>query len=255
MNLVLMNILKCLAGCGLLLFLQTGPVAAQAVFVGKGKIEFEKKVNMHKFIEDNSWTREFKDKMPVYQTTYFNLYFDSAVTLYKSGREIPDDKWKNMWGTSSDENVIKMDFASGMYAEFKQVFEKKYLVEDSMFRIDWKITDEYRTIAGFECRKAVGRFFDSLYVVAFYTDQLTIPAGPEQYQGLPGTILGLALPRYYTTWFATKVELVGPKPEELKLPSGRASKINRKQLMEQVVKALEWGSEEEKQKGFWNIIL
>ncbi|HSR40342.1 MAG TPA: GLPGLI family protein, partial [Phnomibacter sp.] len=120
---------------------------------------------------------------------------------------------------------------------------------------EWRITDETRTIAGFDCRKAVGKMFDSLYVVAFYTDQIVTPAGPEQYNGLPGTILGLAFPRFYTTWFATKVELVQPKPDELKPPVAKATKINRKELMARVVNVFEWGSEEERQKNFWNTVL
>ncbi len=233
----------------------TSEAGAQAIFVSKGKIEYEKKVNMHKFLEDNSWTREFKDRMPVYQTSYFDLLFDSSVTVFKAGKEVPDDKWKNMWGSTSQEDVVQMDFGGSLYLEFKQVFEKKFLVQDSMIKIDWKITDEYRTIAGFDCRKAVGRLFDSLYVVAFYTDQIPLPAGPEQFNGLPGAILGLAFPRYYTTWFATKVELVTPTPAELKMPATKATKVSRKELMEQVVKVFEWGSEEEKQKSFWNFIL
>jgi len=230
-------------------------VCAQTIFVTKGKIEFEKKVNMHKYIEDNSWTREFKDKMPAYQTSYFDLLFDSTLTVFKKGRELPDDKWKNMTMQSSDEDVVQMDYATGSYAEFKQVFEKKFLVQDSMIKIDWKITDEFRNIAGFDCRKAVGHFFDSLYVVAFYSEQIPIQGGPGQYNGLPGVILGLAFPRYYTTFFATKVELVSPTASDLKLPAGKATKINRKDLMAQVIKVFEWGSEEERQKSFWNIIL
>jgi GLPGLI family protein len=238
------------------IFINVSDAGAQAVFVTKGKIEYEKKVNMQKYIEDNSWTSEFKDKMPVYKINYYNLFFDSAVTIFKAGREVPDDKWKNFWSESgADENVVKMDYSGGIYSEFKQVFEKRYLVQDSMIQIEWKLSDEYRTIAGFDCRKAVGRFFDSLYVIAFYTDQIPLPGGPEQFNGLPGVILGLALPRYYTTWFATKVELETPAANELKLPEGKASRISRRQLMEQVVKVFEWGSEEEKQKSFWNIIL
>jgi hypothetical protein len=91
-------------------------VCAQTIFVTKGKIEFEKKVNMHKYIEDNSWTREFKDKMPAYQTSYFDLLFDSTLTVFKKGRELPDDKWKNMTMQSSDEDVVQMDYATGSYA-------------------------------------------------------------------------------------------------------------------------------------------
>ncbi len=229
---------------------------AQAVFISKGRIEYEKKVNMHKTLEDNSWTREMKDRMPVYQTSYFELSFDSATTVYKAGKEVPDDKWKNMWmQTGADENIIHTNYTNGVYTALKQVFEKKFLIQDSLLAIEWRITDEVRTIAGFDCRKAVGKMYDSLYVVAFYTDQITVPGGPEQYNGLPGTILGLAFPRYYTTWFATKVELVAPKPEALKVPAGKATRVNRKELMDQVKNVFEWGSEEEKQRSFWNLVL
>jgi GLPGLI family protein len=229
---------------------------AQAVFISKGKIEYEKKVNMHKWLEDNSWMREMKDRMPVYRTTYFDLLFDSTSSVFKAGKEVPDDKWKNFWGQSgTEENITHMNYNEGIYTALKQVFEKKFIIQDSLLPIEWRITDEVRTIAGFDCRKAVGRMYDSLYVIAFYTDQIPLQAGPEQYNGLPGTILGLAFPRYYTTWFATKVELVTPKPTELKAPASKGSAINRQELMSQVKKVYEWGTEEEKQKYFWNMVL
>jgi GLPGLI family protein len=229
---------------------------SQTRMVSFGKVEFEKKVNMHKFIEDNSWSREYKERMPTYQISYYNLFFDSTSSLFKAGKENPDDKWKNAWGQSGSlENITYHNFNSGTLTALKQVFEKKFLVEDSLLNIEWRITDETRTIAGFDCRKAVGKMFDSLYVVAFYTDQIVTPAGPEQYNGLPGTILGLAFPRFYTTWFATKVELVQPKPEELKPPVSKAAKVNRKELMARVINVFEWGSAEERQKNFWNTVL
>lgn len=229
---------------------------AQAKIISFGKIEYEKKVNMHKYIEDNSWSREFKDRMPTYQVSYFNLFFDSTSSVFKAGKENPDDKWKGSWMQSgAEENITYQNFSSGSITALKQVFEKKFLLQDSLLNIEWRMTDETRTIAGFDCRKAVGKMFDSLYVVAFYTDQIVTPAGPEQYNGLPGTILGLAFPRFYTTWFATKVELVQPKPEELKAPAAKAAKISRKELMATVIKVFEWGSEEEKQKYFWNTVL
>lgn len=230
--------------------------SAQTQFLSSGKIEYEKKVNMQKFIEDDSWTRQFKDKMPVYQVSYNDYFFDSATSVFKAGREVPDDKWKNFWGESvNEEDITHSDFARGTSTELKQVFEKKFLVQDSMLNIEWRITDEVRTIAGFDCRKAVGKFFDSLYVIAFYTDQIIAPGGPGLYHGLPGMILGLAFPRYYTTIFATKVEVVTPKPIDLKVPAGRATVTTRKGLIDQVIKALEWGSAEEKQKRVWSMVL
>ena len=230
---------------------------AQQRIITAGKIEYEKKVNMHKWMgSESSWTQELKDRMPEYRTTYFDLLFDSTTAVYRIGREASEDKWKGFWGQSDDDQyVVHQDFSQGTTTARKQVFEKRVMLQDSLLRIEWRITDDTRKIAGFECRKAVGRLFDTLYVVAFFTDQVITPAGPEQYHGLPGTILGLAFPRYYTTWFATRVEAVPPKKEELLVPSGKATRINRQELLAMVKKAFDWGSEEEKQRGIWNMVL
>ncbi|MGL1507608.1 GLPGLI family protein, partial [Vibrio parahaemolyticus] len=72
----------------------------------------------------------------------------------------------------------------------REVYERTYLVQDSVRQLDWRITDETRDIAGFECRKAVTKICDSVYIVAFYTDQIPVSAGPESFGGLPGMILG-----------------------------------------------------------------
>jgi GLPGLI family protein len=42
-------------------------------------------------------------------------------------------------------------------------------------------------------------------VFAFYTDEITISGGPVSISGLPGLILGLTIPRLYTSYVATKV--------------------------------------------------
>jgi GLPGLI family protein len=65
---------------------------------------------------------------------------------------------------------------------------------------------DVRQIAGYECRKAIAIINDTVSVVAFYTDEILLKGGPEGFTGLPGMILGLAIPRYNTTLFATKVE-------------------------------------------------
>jgi GLPGLI family protein len=104
-------------------------------------------------------------------------------------------------------------------------------------KIDWKITNEPRTIAGFECRKAVARIFDSVVVIAFYTDEIMPSSGPESFGGLPGMILGLAIPRLHTTWYATKLELIDVSgqiiaPKEGKKYTGDQYKSEMKNFMD-----------------------
>lgn len=227
---------------------------AQTKFIGSGKIEFEKKVNMHKQMGEGYWSEEFRSRMPVYRTSYSDLIFDEHQSLYKAGREV-EDKYKNFWSAGSEEDLIYNNFDSGQTTATRQVFEKKFLMQDSMQPIEWRITGDSRTIAGFDCKKAVGKLYDSLYVVAFYTDQIVVPGGPSIYQGLPGMILGLAFPRFYTTFFATKVTLDNPKPNELVQPT-KGKKTNRSDLFKQVREVFSKDrSENDWQKYFWQAVL
>jgi hypothetical protein len=72
--------------------------------------------------------------------------------------------------------------------------DEKYLISDSLNNITWRFTDEYREIAGFECRRVNGSTPDSLYLVAFYTDHIPVSAGPALSSGLPGIRMTLHLP-------------------------------------------------------------
>jgi GLPGLI family protein len=99
-----------------------------------------------------------------------------------------------------------------------------YLLEDSVRPIKWKIENEIRKIAGFDCRKAIGIIHDSVYVVAFYCPEIVPQGGPEFFTGLPGMILGLAIPRYFTTWFATKIELASIDESKILPPTIKKSK-------------------------------
>lgn len=84
--------------------------------------------------------------------------------------------------------------------------DEKYILKDSLTNITWRFTDEYRNIAGFECRRVNGATPDSLYLVAFYTDEIPVSAGPALSHGLPGMILGLAIPEMHIQYWATKVD-------------------------------------------------
>jgi GLPGLI family protein len=117
------------------------------------------------------------------------------------------------------------------------VYDNTFLIQDSLTKIEWRITNDTRTIAGFECRKAVGRMLDSVYVIAFYTDQILTTGGPESFTGLPGMILGAAIPRINTTWFATKLELTPVTPEQI-APPKKGKKVNTKELLEQLQTAM-----------------
>lgn len=83
--------------------------------------------------------------------------------------------------------------------------QDKLKISSPLQKVEWKYTDEIRNIAGYDCRRANAIIRDSIYVVAFYAEEIPVPTGPESFHGLPGMILGLAIPSEHITWFATKV--------------------------------------------------
>ena len=226
----------------LVLFLVCTIADAQQTFVTAGKIEFEKKENLHKIIEGESWLDNFKDKIPQFRTSYFNLYFKDNKTLFEKARD-SDEKIPFFSDDKSVDDIVYSDLKQKTFSKQQHIFEETFLLSDSIRKIEWRITNDTREIAGFECRKAVGKILDSVYVIAFYTDQITVSGGPLSYCNLPGMILGIAIPRSNMTMFATKVELVEPKPEKLVAPTGKMKKTDYKNLQIVLQKAIsDWGS-------------
>lgn len=204
-------------------------LSAQQLFISKGKVEFEKKENIFKTLDmlqeeesdgDNSWIEAIRKNTPQFSVTYFDLLFDENKSLYKPGRENDNQKANMQWLQSpASENIIFTNLRNGNHISQKNIYGSYFLIQDSARKVEWRITNETRDIAGFTCRKAVGKMLDSIYVVAFYTDQILPSAGPESFQGLPGMILGVAIPRLNTTWFATKLELVPVTDASLPIPT------------------------------------
>ncbi|HRO42625.1 MAG TPA: GLPGLI family protein [Flavipsychrobacter sp.] len=229
----------------LLLLFKVSCVCAQYTF--QGKVEFERKVNIHRQIDDmmeddnKTWMEKVKAQMPKFNVSYFDYYFNTKKSLYKPGRE-SENPVKGMWGNSpASENIVFSDWGLGKVIASKQIFEEKFLVQDSLRKLDWKIKDEIRIISGYKCRKAVSIICDSVYVVAFYTEDIAVSGGPEMFSGLPGMILEIAIPRLYSTWIALKVDIAAPKDEELKIPE-KGKKVSQKEMYDTVMGSVsKWG--------------
>lgn len=222
-------------------------------FITEGQLEYEVRINNHKTFGDGIFAEMFKDKIPQFSTYYYTLSFGDNKGLYKFKGQ--DEKTKLPWNDQNlDDNIWYSDYAAGNFVDQKFVFDDIYLLTDTLMKINWKLVpNETREIAGFNCRKAVGKIFDSVYVFAFYTDEIAVSGGPMGIQGLPGMILGITVPRMYTSWIATKLQLSGYDPKEIKAPTkGKKKKATELRLnVEKVTK--DWGFWG--QQSVWNIFL
>ncbi len=227
----------------LVLIVQVG--VAKAQYVLSGTIEYEKKVHTHAVMKDfgddnNSWYERMKSQIPKFNITYFDLVFNGKQTLYKPGRESPTPT--RAWGSDpASDNVVLTDLATHKVSAVKQIFEQKFLVQDTMRKMEWRLKNEIRTIAGFKCRKAVGIICDSVYVVAFYADDIPVSGGPEMFGNLPGMVLEVAIPRLHTTWVATKVRVKPPVEEDFRVKQ-KGKKVDAAEMFTSVMEGLkDWG--------------
>lgn len=210
-------------------------------FISKGKIIFERKINQWAN-NDGSFAEEMKKSVPQFKTDLFSLDFNEDKSIYHALSEVN----KNLFNETALDNIVYSNYQSSESVAQKNVFEKTYLIKDSLSKIKWKIKDDFREIAGFTCRRATAILFDSVFVVAFYTDKITLPGGPESLNGLPGTILGLVINRLHTTWYATKVELDDVNDKTI-APPEKGDPVNKKELMLKIEKSLSnWGTEGQK---------
>lgn len=189
-------------------------------FISKAVIEYEVVSNIQKTMGNGNWAEMLKENMPKFKTGYYTLTFSNDKSVYKfdhwAEQKIPAFMTK-----SDEENTWYYDFNSGRYDIQKNVYGSNFNIEDSIPKLQWRLTNESRVIAGFNCRKAVTQIFDSVYVFAFYTDEILIPAGPVSINGLPGTILGVTIPRLFTSWIATKVMVNGVDEKGIKPVSAK----------------------------------
>lgn len=181
---------------------------------------------------------EHMDKMPESHTEKLNLYFDENATLLLQQENEPEGKQvsgsrprppqtmagrgrggrnpaasqgagpqRGMFrgGNMKNGKILYQDLKAGK-ANIQLNLDDKYLLTETLDSITWRFTEEFRNIAGINCRRVNGATKDSLYLVAYYAEEIPVSAGPALSHGLPGMILGLAIPEMHIQYWATKID-------------------------------------------------
>jgi GLPGLI family protein len=220
-------------------------------FISKAAIEFEVKTNLKKTLGDNSWAERMSENLPTFKTGYYQFSFSGTKSLYKFDHWDEKEKIPDFLRKSDEENQWYFDHSSNQFQMQKNVFGTNFNVTDSIMKIQWKLSNENRVIAGYNCRKATGIIMDSVYVFAFYTEEIMISGGPCSINGLPGMILGLTIPRMYTSFIATKVTIDAAKEADIKATTGK-NMLNKKQLQSTLTeRTKEWFSGDDPESKKW----
>lgn len=225
--------------------------AQHATFINSGRIVFERKVNtfavMEIFLKEAniipaaqlpSYMQSYRNTNPQFWTDDFELYFDTTYTLYRPQNPNLDPRVMYI-GAVAYNNKVLNNLQSKETIALKQAFDRSFFIKDTARNIHWKLTEETREIAGFQCRRANALIADSIYIVAYYAEEIPSRGGPESFNGLPGMILGIAIPHEHITIFAKSVNKQPIAPETWKVPEhGKNEQIDNKQYKQSMMKIL-----------------
>lgn len=195
---------------------------AQYAFIPtSGTVHYERKFHILNYLKRNylnkpdlnTWTKMWMDNVvkngPVELITKHTLKFYDQESVFETVKETYPSTYRDAMGYLPifSESKTYSNFSTNQFHKLLPFGDDEILLVDTIPSVKWKYTDEYRNIAGYDCRRANGLIQDSIYVVAFFTNQIEIPGGPELIQGLPGLILGVSIPKMNINMFASKVEL------------------------------------------------
>ena len=137
--------------------------------------------------------------------------------------------------TSSGEGSTLYKDAAGNYLQEQEMMGKEYLIQDKAEPFGWELSEETKKIGNYTAQKASftkivdSRRFstgmtemenvkDTLQVTVWFTPEIPVSHGPENYYGLPGLILEVQ--NQGRTLICEKIELnPSADPVEIEKPS------------------------------------
>lgn len=209
----------------------------------EGKITYSRTVQMKAFTNING----HESVLPQTKIDNYELNFANNKSLWK--HEDQDNTETNDGGgggmqikmiVAGSNDVLFTDLNTKKTTEKKELFEENYIVDDSIHNLQWKITDETKTILNHSCLKAEAtKVFkrtsmtidngvmqrkiieDTSKVVAWFTGDIPVAVGPAEYQGqLPGAVLEFTVGNGTQSFVATSIN-AKPDVKEIEAPSGK----------------------------------
>lgn len=143
--------------------------------------------------------------------SYKSVYFDSLALVNKN-KKVTNEKdvqliWQQVNAAPQSKFYYKIfkDRSAKKITTFDQVLRDKYIYEEPISTVRWKIHPEQRTISGYKCQKATGSFAGRNYI-AWFTNEIPVSDGPYKFNGLPGLIVTIADTRNQYVFTLKKVE-------------------------------------------------
>ena len=199
---------------------------------------------------DADFKRQLIEQLKKPQQRQFTLLFDNHLSKFQAVEKVENDIPKEgivirVEKGNSFGYKIK-NIKEGWYIELTDIFSKEFTIKDDLEKINWTITDETKNIGDYLCIKATRnipvneeereKYQEDLenynkkgtglfkpiepkerVIIAWFTPQIPIGHGPEEFYGLPGLILEVKDKNI--TYLASKIQLNPKDKISIKMPN------------------------------------
>lgn len=228
----------------------------------EGKVIYQRTVQMQISI---AGMPGLESQMPRTRTDKFELNFANNKMTWK---QMEDDIQagateeaaggglviRTIGGGSDD--VTYCDFEKAKKLQVQELFDKKFLIADSIRRGNWKLGEETKTILNHLCRKATTQRYgkrsnmtmqdgkmvrtevdDTSNVVAWFTMDIPVSASPEMQGQLPGMVLELDINNGRNLYTAVEI-MAKPDLSAIKEPT-KGKKVTQDEFVKERSKMME----------------
>jgi GLPGLI family protein len=237
----------------------------------EGRVVYERVMQMQIRIAGNGEEDQISQMLPKTRTDKFELTFANNKSLWMHAEEEIDNNEMSGSGFQirmagpGQNDVVFHDLSTAKRTEQREMFDKKFIIEDSVRKLNWKLTGESQTILGHNCQKAIAQRFgkrmqmtmdngkmerkevdDTTNMVAWFTTDIPVSAGPEVQGQLPGLILALDMNDgrmvYKAVEISPKVDVASIKaPTKGKKVTTEEFKTETSKMMDEMQKNMQGG--------------
>jgi len=210
--------------------------------IASGKVTYKVEADesmMEEILKDDQFSDQLKSHLRIMFSNqiktlpylFYQIEFNSKESFFKKMESMATDSGFDLSRTAGNVGVEGTYYHS--LDEDKSYHQVNTLGNDivvinNISDLDWKITNETKTIQGYVCYKATAEFIPDFgkgeVATAWFTKDLPFQFGPAFYAGLPGLILEVK--QGYYTFYADDINLSKREKKIKKPKKGRIIELN-----------------------------
>lgn len=200
----------------------------------EGKVVYERNTQMRQ-ISFGGMPQGMEQVLPKSRTDKFELTFGNNQSLYRQAEQENEDEasfggdgggMQIRMTASGSNDITYTNFQLSKRVEQREVMDKKFIVEDSIRPLKWKMAGETKMILNHNCMKATAtqinqrmqmtmdngkmerkEVTDTSVIIAWFASDIPVSAGPAEFQGqLPGLILEMDISNGRQTFKALEIK-------------------------------------------------